>query len=62
MVCFMSVNPQEEELRRLTMLKAMTRREIKTTKDLSKKEVYRKRHEKISRELDDLLRYMKIQD
>ena len=35
---------------------------LDTTKDLSKREVYRKKHEKISRELDDLLRYMKIQD
>ena len=38
----MSVNPREEQLRRLTVVKAIVRKEIDTTNDLRKKEVYRK--------------------
>ncbi len=55
-----SVNPQEEQLRRLTMVKAMVRKEIDTTKDKKKKEVYRKKYEQIDKNLNDLLRNMKI--
>lgn len=56
----MSISPQEEELRRLTMVRAMVRREIDTTKDKKKKEVYRKKNEKMGKELDKLLKNMKI--
>lgn len=56
----MSINPQEEQLRRLTVVKAMVRREIDTTKDKKKKEVYRKKEEKMNKELDKLLKNMKI--
>ena len=56
-----SVNPQEEQLRRLTVVKAMVRKEIDTTNDKKKKEVYRKKHEQISKDLNDLLRNMKIE-
>ena len=55
------MNPYEEELRRLTMVKAMVRKEINSTNDIRKKEVYRKKYEKISRELDGHLRYLKIE-
>ena len=57
----MSVNPQEEQLRRLTVVKAIVRKEIDTTNDLRKKEVYRKKHERLSKEVNDLLKQMKIE-
>lgn len=53
-------NPREEELRRLTMVKAMVRREIDTTRDKKKKEVYRKKNEQMSKQVDNLLKEMKI--
>ena len=55
-----SVNPQEEELRRLTFVKALVRKEIDTTKDMKKKEVYRKKHEQIDRKLNTLLKDMRL--
>lgn len=57
----MSVNPREEQLRRLTVVKAIVRKEIDTTNDLRKKEVYRKKHEQLSKEVNDLLKQMKIE-
>lgn len=57
----MSVNPREEQLRRLTVVKAIVRKEIDTTNDLRKKEVYRKKHERLSKEVNDLLKQMKIE-
>ena len=56
----MSINPQEEELRRLTFVKAMVRKEIDTTKDMKKKETYRKKHEQLDKKLTTLLKDMKI--
>ena len=56
----MSDNPQEEELRRLTFVKAMVRKEIDTTKDMKKKEVYRKKHEQIDKKLNILLKDMRL--
>ena len=57
----MSVNPQEENLRRLTVIKALTRKNIDTTNDLKKKEAYRKKYEKIDKELNDLLKELKLE-
>ena len=37
----MAINPQEAELRRLTNIKALVRKEIDTTNDIRKKEVLR---------------------
>ena len=54
-------NPREEELRRLTMVKAMVRKEIDTTRDKKKKEVYRKKNEKMDKQLSGLLKQMKIE-
>lgn len=54
------ISPQEETLRRLTMIKALTRKNIDTTRDLKKREMYRKKYEKISKDLNDLLRRMKM--
>ena len=56
----MSVNPFEENLRRLRVIKSITRKEIDTTNDLKKKEVLRKRYERISQELEDILIFHKI--
>lgn len=58
----MSINPLEEELRRLTTIKCLVRKEIDTTKDMKKKEMYRKRYERISDDLDRLLNQIKIYD
>lgn len=57
-----SINPIEEELRRLTVVQRLVRKEIDTTRDMKKKEVYRKKHEKISRELNCLLNQLKLSD
>lgn len=57
----MSVSPQEETLRRLTVIKALTRKNIDTTKDLKKKEQYRQKYEKIDVELNSLLRLMRME-
>ena len=54
------MNPFEENLRRLRVIQAITRKEIDTTRDLKKREVYRKRHEKISQELADALKSIKL--
>lgn len=54
------ISPQEETLRRLTMMKALTRKNIDNTRDLKKREMYRKKYEKISKDLNDLLRKMKM--
>ena len=56
----MAINPQEAELRRLTNIKALVRKEIDTTNDIRKKEVLRKKHEGISKDLDTLLKDMKL--
>lgn len=56
----MSINPQEENLRRLRVIQSLVRKEIDTTKDLRKKEMYRKKHEKISKELEETLKSMKL--
>lgn len=55
------LNPYEEELRRLTMVKAMVRREIDTTRDMKKKERYRKKHEQISQQLNEHLKHLRIE-
>ncbi len=55
------MNPFEENLRRLRVIQAVTRKEIDTTNDLSKKEVYRKKHEKITKELEESLKSIKIE-
>ena len=59
-VIVMSVNPLEEQLRRLTMVKAIVRKEIDTTNDLRKKEIYRKKYERLDSELEDLLYLMRL--
>lgn len=56
----MSINPYEEELRRLTVVKALVRKEIDSTNDMSKKEVLRKKHEKLSMELEEHLKQIKL--
>lgn len=56
-----NINPYEEELRRLTFVKAMLRRLIDTTRDMKKKEQYRKKHEDISQKLDKHLKLIKIE-
>lgn len=56
----MSVSPLEESLRRLTVIKAITRKNIDTTKDMKKKEIYRKRYERIDKELNEVLKVMKL--
>ena len=58
----MSINPLEEELRRLTTVKSLVRKEIDNTKDMRKKEMYRKRYDKIDKELNDLLIHIRIYD
>lgn len=55
------MNPYESELRRLTVIKALVRKEINTTKNLKKKEVYRKKYEQISSELEEHLKYLNIE-
>ena len=48
------------QLIRLRVIKSITRKEIDTTNDLKKKEVLRKRYERISQELEDILIFHKI--
>jgi len=55
------MNPREEELRRLTTILSLTRKEIDTTKDMRKKEVYRKKHEQLNNRLEVLLSEMKLE-
>ena len=55
------MNPYEENLRRLTFLKAHLRKEIDTTRDMQKKEVLRKRYERISNDLEVQLKNLNIE-
>lgn len=57
----MSINPYEEELRKLTFLKAYIRKEIDTTMDMKKKEDLRQKYEDISYRLDIHLKNIKIE-
>lgn len=54
------INPKEENLRRLTTIKALVRKEIDSTNDMKKKEIYRKKHEKISQELNEVLKSINL--
>lgn len=54
------INPREEELRRLTTIISLTRKEIDTTNDLRKKEVFRKKYEELYNRREILLSEMKI--
>lgn len=56
------INPREEELRRLTTIISLTRKEIDTTNDLRKKEVYRKKYEELSIRRECLLNEMKLME
>lgn len=55
------MNQYEENLRRLTFIKAYLRKEIDDTWDMKKKEDLRKKYEKASEELDECLKYMNIE-
>ena len=54
------MNPYEEELRRLTTVKAMVRKEIDNTRDMQKKEIYRKKYEEINHKLNQHLKYKEL--
>lgn len=54
------INPREEELRRLTTILSLTRKEIDTTNDIRKKEIYRKKYEELSARRECLLNEMKL--
>ena len=56
----LTYNPYEAELYRLTRNKARLRVLIDTTRDMKKKEVYRKRYEKTSEQLENHLKWIKI--
>ena len=56
----MSFNPYEAELYRLTRNQARLRVLIDTTRDMKKKEEYRKRHEKTTERLENHLKLLKI--
>lgn len=55
------MNQYEENLRRLTFIKAYLRKEIDTTWNMQKKEELRKKHEKVSKELEEQLKRLKIE-
>lgn len=54
------MNQEEENLRRLTFVKSYLRKEIDDTWDMKKKEELRKKHEKVSKELEVHLKNMNI--
>lgn len=56
----MSVNLEEAELHRLTVVKALVRREIEGTNDMVKKEVLRKKEEDLNRKLQAQLKSMNL--
>lgn len=56
------INPREEELRRLTTILSLTRKEIDTTNDIRKKEIYRKKYEELSARRECLLNEMKLME
>ena len=56
----MTYNPYEAELYRLTHNQARLRVLIDTTRDMKKKEIYRKRYERTSEQLENHLKWLKI--
>lgn len=56
----MTYNHYEAELHRLTFIKARLRVLIDTTNDIKKKEVYRKRYEKTSKQLNEHLKWINV--
>lgn len=56
----MTYNPYEAELYRLTRNKERLRVLIDTTRDMKKKEEYRKRYEKTNEQLESHLKWINI--
>lgn len=56
----MSYNPYEAELHRLTMNKTRLRALIDDTKDMKKKEQYRKKYEATAKQLEEHLKWINI--
>lgn len=59
-IIFLTYNHYEAELHRLTFIKARLRVLIDTTNDIKKKEVYRKRYEKTSKQLNEHLKWINV--
>ena len=57
---FLSYNPYEAELYRLTRNKERLRVLIDTTRNMKKKEQYRKRYESTSKQLEEHLKWINI--
>jgi len=57
---FLTYNPYEAELHRLTFIKARLRFMIDNTNDMSKKEIYRKRYERTSEQLNNHLKWINV--
>ena len=55
------MNRYEMELKRLTFLNGYLRKEIDSTKDMKKKEVLRKRHERVNERLEEHLKQINIE-
>lgn len=55
------MNMYERELKRLTFLNGYLRKEIDSTKDMKKKEVLRKRHERVNERLEEHLKQINIE-
>ena len=56
----MTYNPYEAELYRLTRNKARLRVLIDSTRNIKKREIYRKKHEETSRQLEEHLKWINI--
>lgn len=56
----MTYNPYEAELYRLTRNQARLRVLIDTTRNMKKKEEYRKRHEATAKQLEEHLKWLNI--
>lgn len=55
------MNMYEMELKRLTFLNGYLRKEIDSTNNMKKKEVLRKRHERVNERLEEHLKQINIE-